>query len=69
MEIWHIWIIVALVLVIVEIFTTGFAVVCLAVGCVGGAKLLQSSQTLCDPIDCCLPCSSVHGILQARILQ
>lgn len=37
MEIWHIWIIVALVLVIVEIFTAGFAVVCLAVGCVGGA--------------------------------
>ena len=24
--------------------------------------------TLCDPIDCCLPGSTVHGILQARIL-
>ena len=24
--------------------------------------------TLCDPMDCGLPCSSVHGILQARIL-
>ena len=29
----------------------------------------QSCSTLCDPIDCCLPGSSVHGILQARILE
>ena len=28
----------------------------------------QSCLTLCDPIDCSLPGSSVHGILQARIL-
>jgi len=27
----------------------------------------QSCQTLCDPIDCSTPGSSVHGILQARI--
>ena len=32
------------------------------------AKLLQSCLTLCDPIDCSSPGSSVHGILQARIL-
>ena len=32
------------------------------------AKLLQSCLTLCDPIDFSLPGSSVHGILQARIL-
>ena len=25
--------------------------------------------TLCDPMDCILPSSSVHGILQARILE
>ena len=25
--------------------------------------------TLCDPMDCSLPGSSVHGILQARILE
>lgn len=37
MEIWHIWIIVALVLFIVELFTTGFAVICLSIGCLGGA--------------------------------
>ena len=27
------------------------------------------SPTLCDPMDCSLPGSSVHGILQARILE
>ena len=27
------------------------------------------SMTLCDPMDCSLPGSSVHGILQARILE
>ena len=29
----------------------------------------QSCLTLCDPMDCRLPGSFVHGILQARILQ
>ena len=33
------------------------------------AKLLQSCLTLWGPMDCCLPGSSVHGILQARILK
>ena len=33
------------------------------------AKLLQSYPTLCDPIDCSPPGSSVPGILQARILE
>ena len=32
------------------------------------AKLPQSCLTLCDPMDCSLPGSSVYGILQARIL-
>ena len=32
------------------------------------AKSLQSCPTFCDPMDCSLPGSSVHGILQARIL-
>ena len=32
-------------------------------------KSLQSCPTLCDPMDCNLPGSSVHGILQARILE
>ena len=29
----------------------------------------QSYPPLCDPMDCSLPGSSVHGILQARILE
>ena len=29
----------------------------------------QSCPTLCDPMDCGLPGSSVRGILQARILE
>ena len=33
------------------------------------AKSLQSCLTLCDPMDCSPPGSSVHGILQARILE
>ena len=32
------------------------------------AKSLQSCLTLCDPVDCSPP-GSVHGILQARILE
>ena len=37
MEVWHIWVIVALIFVIVEIFTTGFAVMCISFGCLFGA--------------------------------
>ena len=33
------------------------------------AKLLQTCLTLCDPMDCRPPGSSVHGILQGRILE
>ena len=33
------------------------------------AESLQSCPTLCDPMNCSLPGSSVHGILQARILE
>ena len=35
----------------------------------GWVKIAQSCPTLCDPVDCSLPGSSVHGILQARILE
>jgi len=36
-----------------------------------GRKVLivQSCLPLCEPVDCSLPGSSVHGILQARILE
>ena len=33
------------------------------------AKSLQSCTTLCDPIDCSPPASSIHGIFQARLLD
>ena len=33
------------------------------------AKSLQSCLTLCNPMNCSPPGSSVHGILQARILE
>ncbi|MBO5717645.1 MAG: NfeD family protein [Alistipes sp.] len=37
MEIWHYWIIAALLLFIIELFTQGFAVICLAIGAAGSA--------------------------------
>ena len=33
------------------------------------SEAAQSCLTLCDPMDCSPPGSSVHGILQARILE
>ena len=30
---------------------------------------VKSHRTLCDPVDCSPPGSSIHGILQARILE
>ena len=39
---------------------------CIIVHC---AKSLQSCLTLCNPMDCSPPGSSVHGILQAKILE
>ena len=33
------------------------------------SEVTQSCLTLSDPMDCSLPGSSVHGILQARVLE
>ena len=33
------------------------------------SEVAQSCPTLCDPMDCTLPGSSVHGIFQARVLE
>ena len=33
------------------------------------SEVTQSCLTLCDPMDCSLPGSSVHGIFQARVLD
>ena len=37
--------------------------------CTAAAKSLQSCPTLCDPMDCSLPDSSIHGIFQATVLE
>ena len=33
------------------------------------SEVTQSCPTLCDPMDCSLPGSSVHGIFQKRVLE
>ena len=33
------------------------------------SEVAQLRLTLCDPMDCSLPSSSIHGIFQARILE
>ena len=33
------------------------------------SKVAQSCPTLCDPMDCSLPGTSVHGIFQAIVLE
>ena len=33
------------------------------------SEVAQSCPTFCDPMDCSLPVSSVHGIFQARVLE
>ena len=33
------------------------------------SEVAQSCPTLCDPVDCSLPDSSIHGIFQARVLE
>ena len=32
-------------------------------------SVCQSCPTLCDPVECSPPCSPVHGVFQARILE
>ena len=33
------------------------------------SEVAQSCLTLCNPMDCSLPGSSIHGIFQARVLE
>ena len=37
--------------------------------CVLASSVAQLCPTLCDPLDCSPPGSSVHGIIQARMLE
>ena len=43
--------------------------VCVCVVCVRTCSVAQSCSTFCNPVDCHPPGSSVHEILQARILE
>ena len=43
--------------------------ICVCVCTCMHAKLLQFCLTFCDPMDCSLPGSSLHRILQVRILE
>ena len=38
-------------------------------GCSKWSEVAQLCPTLCDPMDCSLPGSAVHGIFQARVLE
>ena len=42
---------------------------CIAMKTYEKVSVSQSCLTLCDPVDCSPPGSSVHGILRARILE
>ena len=48
-------------------FVCGYLV--LIAACESESEVAQSYPTLCNPMDCSLPCSSVHGIFQARVLE
>ena len=37
--------------------------------CIKPSEVAQSCLTLCDPVDCSPPGSSIHGIFQARVLE
>ena len=42
---------------------------CVGIGMEVEVLVTKLFPTLCDPVDCSLPGSSVHEILQARILE
>lgn len=46
MEVYQIWLLIAAVFVVIEIFTSGFAVACFSVGCVFGAILAACDLSL-----------------------
>ena len=46
MEVYQIWLLIAAVFVVIEIFTAGFAVACFSVGCVCGSVIAASDGSL-----------------------
>ena len=51
------------------VFLSTFFAFLLSYNCSCGCVCAQSCLTLCDPMDCSPPGSSVHGFSQARILE
>ena len=56
---------------LISAFVPSFSVFRMTVNCSWSceSEVAQSCPTLCDPVDCSPPGSSVHGILQPRILE
>ena len=52
----------------VHLYSVSYLCVC-DFKCVCVCLVAKSCLTLCDPMDCSLPGSSVHGICQVRILE
>ena len=52
METWHIWIIIALLLFIIEIFTSGFAIFCISVGAIAAAIASELDMELKGQLIC-----------------
>ena len=52
----------------IRLFFWGF-ILFLHLGLGGGGLVAKCMSDFCNPMDCSLPGSSVHGILQARILE
>ena len=50
-------------------FLSSRVCVCVCVCVYQCVSVTQSCPTLCDPMDCSLPDSSVHGIFPARLLE
>ena len=45
------------------------SLICMCLGMFLGSEVTQLGPTLCDPMDCSPPGSSIHGIFQARVLE
>ena len=54
---------------VIKNFPTSFPTSPRSDGFTGESEVAQSCLTLCNPRDCSLQGSSLHGILQARILE
>ena len=52
-----------------EILYTFYFKFSMFLSCESESEVTQSCLTLCDPMDCSHPGSSIHGILQARKLE